>query len=264
MAKTKTSGGRSGKKSPATSESPALSGTPPLRYPLVDIWRGGAVMLMVIYHFCYDLVYFRLAEFKLLENPFWLGFRGTVVTLFLLIVGVSLHLATRQGIRWLPALKRLAWIGGGALLVTLASLYLFPQRYIFFGILHFIAVASLVGLFFVRYDWLNLFLGLILLMVGNGPQHPFFDQPALQWLGLMTHRPATEDYVPMLPWLGVVLCGIWLGKRLSSGRYLSAELPRRLPGARFAAWLGRHALAIYLLHQPLLFGLFYLVAWLIA
>jgi uncharacterized membrane protein len=224
---------------------------PPPRYPLLDSWRGGAVLLMVAYHFCYDLVFFRLAHFDLLGNPLWRGARGFIVGLFLLAVGVSLRLAARDGIRWPRFFRRLAWLIGCAGVVSLASLWLFPQRYIFFGILHFITVASLLGVFFIRWDRLNLALGIGLLIAGNTLAHPLFDQPALQWFGLVTRAPASEDYVPLLPWFGVVLCGLWLGRRLPTPAW--GDFSR----LRWLNWLGRHSLLVYMLHQPLLFALLY-------
>jgi uncharacterized membrane protein len=79
-----------------------------------------------------------------------------------------------------------------------------------------------------------------------------FNQKALQWFGLMTHKPPTEDYVPLLPWFGVVLLGMTLGKYLhnkgSIYRPIQSIWGRRLAG------MGRHSLLIYMLHQPILLG----------
>jgi uncharacterized membrane protein len=226
---------------------------PPPRYPLPDLARGVAVMLMIAYHFCYDLVFFQFAQFDLQGHPFWLSSRALIVTLFVFMVGVSLRLAARSGSQPSRFLRRLAWLLLCAGLVTLGSWWLFPDRYIFFGVLHFIAVASVLGLALLRLDdRLKLALGIALIAIGNTLQHDFFNQPAWQWLGLMTHKPATEDYVSLLPWLGVMLCGLWAGRR---GWEQVFKLPRWAVPMR---WLGRHSLAVYMLHQPLLMGIFYL------
>lgn len=234
------------------------------RYPIVDALRGSAIVLMLVYHFSYDLAYFGLASFDFSGTPFWLGFRALIVSLFLFTVGISLHLATATGLRPRPFLRRLALLLLAATGISLLSALMFPGRAIFFGILHFIAVASVLGLPFVHLDrlkpHLNLVLGLVLIALGLGVQHPLFDHPALQWIGLMTQKPATEDYVPLLPWFGVVLLGIWTGGRLfAANRTGSAPIwltwRANSPLGRTLTRGGRHSLAIYLLHQPLFMGL---------
>lgn len=230
---------------------------PSQRYPAVDVVRGTAIVLMFAYHFSYDLDYFGLARFSFETEPFWLWFRTLILFLFLGTVGVSLQLATARGIRPRPFLRRLGLLALAAAGISVVSHIMFPGRMIFFGILHFIALASVLGLLFRRFDHANLVLGLTLIVIGSTFAHPLFDTPALQWLGMMTHKPATEDYVPLLPWFGVVLIGMFLGKRLFAAPGAASIRAWRGQGsvARLLALGGRHSLAIYLLHQPLFMGL---------
>ena len=125
----------------------------------------------------------------------------------------------------------------------------------FFGILHFIALASVLGLLFKRrWLWFNLVCGIALLVIGIKLQHPIFNHNALQWLGLMTHKPPTEDYVPLLPWFGVVLLGMTLGKYLHLHNKGFIYKPiKSILGLQLAG-MGRHSLLIYMLHQPILLG----------
>jgi len=220
------------------------------RYPAIDSLRGTAVVLMIAYHFCFDLNQYQLIQQDFYQAPFWLGARAFIVTLFLLIAGISLSLAA-QNEGGQSRLKRLLKIAACAALVTLGSMLMFPQSYIFFGVLHFILVASLIGQLMLRYYWLNLVLGIVILVVGLYFTHPVFDQPWLQWVGLMTHKPITEDYVPLLPWLGVVLLGIFTGKNLLAR---PAWLKHNSPGQpmRGLAWMGKRSLLIYMIHQPIL------------
>jgi len=230
------------------------------RLPLVDLLRGLAVGLMVAYHFCYDLDYFGLADFDFYREPFWLYARGLIVGLFLLLVGVSLVLATAEEVRW-PAFGRsLGILMLCALLISGVSYIQFTQRWIFFGVLHFIAVASVLGLLFIRRYWFNLITGAGLLGLGLLYQHAAFDQPALQWLGLMTFKPATEDYVPLLPWFGVVLIGMFMGQSVPRHASLRGWLSRPVqhPLGRWLVVSGRHSLGVYLLHQPVLMGVLWL------
>jgi len=218
----------------------------------VDAWRGTACVLMIFYHFCYDLNYLQIVSFDFYHNPFWLGLRTLIVSLFLGIVGISLHLASVYGLRVQAFIKRLVILLGSAALVSAVSFLLFHERYIFFGILHFIAVASVLGLLFRRWLWFNLACGSGFLIIDMSVQHPFFNQSVLQWIGLMTYKPPTEDYVPLLPWFGVVLLGMSLGNYLHNQGYIYR--PLQSVWGRGLAGMGRHSLLIYLLHQPLLLG----------
>lgn len=231
------------------------------RYPAVDALRGLAILLMVAYHFSYDLDHFGLAQFDFSHQPFWLMSRNLIVSLFLLTVGISLTLATSNGFRPRPYFRRLGLLVLFAALVTLVSYWMFSSRYIFFGILHFIAVASVLGLLFLRFYWLNLLLGVLLLVLGFTYQHPFFNHPMLQWVGMMTYKPPTEDYVPLLPWFGLVLIGIFVGKYFFQRQHLPALSRWQTvhPFSRLLTFGGRHSLAIYMLHQPVLMGALWLV-----
>ncbi len=231
------------------------------RRQAVDVLRGIAIVLMLAYHFCFDLAYFGLLRVNLYRDPFWIASRSLIVTLFLLTVGVSLYLATCRGVRWRHFWRRVGIIALAAGVVSAGSYLVFPDSWIFFGVLHFIALASVLGLGFRRWYWANLVLGSGLVILGLSLAHPLFDQPALQWFGLMAHKPITEDYVPLLPWFGVVLLGLWLGRAV----YGRNDVPRwaqwdsRRSAVRALAFAGRHSLFIYLAHQPLLFGVLWLL-----
>jgi uncharacterized membrane protein len=238
-----------------------VSGLARQRYHGLDVLRGSAILLMIVFHFFFDLDYFGVVRIDFLNGPFWPQFRVLIVSLFLLIMGMSLHLASRNGLNKRSYYRRLGLLALYAALVTLGSWYLFPQTYIWFGILHFIAVASVVGLLFARFEWLNLVVGLIIVSIGSLYSHSIFDQPWLQWFGLMTYLPYTEDYVPFIPWFGVVLLGLFLGRQLFDGAETPTFFVNRPvhPAGRTLALAGRHSLHIYMLHQPVLLGLLWLV-----
>ena len=221
------------------------------RYPVLDAARGVAVGLMVGYHFCYDLVWFRLVYFDFQHHWFWLGARAFIVGAFVLISGISLVFATAQGVRRRAWARRWGILAACAAAVTIGSYFAFPQRFIFFGILHFLLAASLAGLACLRWDKLNALLGALCIGVGIGWQHPWFDHAALQWIGFTTAPPETEDYVPFLPWFGVMLWGLFVGRRAWFREWLASV--KNVPGA--LAWTGRHSLAVYMLHQPVLLGI---------
>ncbi len=93
---------------------------------------------------------------------------------------------------------------------------------------------------------------------GGSPVAALLNTRPLSWLGLNTLKPITEDFVPLLPWLGPMLFGLAAGGWLLRHRpaLLAAQAPAPL------AWLGRHSLSYYMLHQPLLIGLLTLLGWL--
>jgi uncharacterized membrane protein len=226
----------------------------PNRLICIDALRGFAIVLMVIYHFCFDLSYFGLASFDFYQDRFWLNFRTLILSLFLGLVGVSLVLASQPRLNIRRYLRRLGVLVASAALVSLATWWMFGERWVFFGVLHFIAVASLLGLPLVRAGWWNLIAGIGVILFATQYQSAWFDIPGRRWIGLMTHKPATEDYVPLLPWMGVVLLGIF------AGPYIMRWLQTHMHGIsdavplRWLACAGRHSLVIYLMHQPLLIG----------
>lgn len=232
------------------------------RYQRIDILRGIAIVLMVIYHFCYDLTYFKFLHLDFYHDPFWINFRILIVSLFVGLVGVSLVLATQNGINLRRYARRLGWLVLLSLAITVMSYFMFPGRMIVFGILHFIAFASVAGLLFVRLYVPSLILGIGIILLDLLYQHEFFDQYWIHWLGLTVHRPAAEDYVSVIPWFGVVLIGIFIGQTILRNESLQSLLSVHSdhPVMRGLAFAGRHSLLIYILHQPILFAILWPVA----
>ncbi len=232
----------------------------PRRHMSIDVARGCALAMMIAYHFTFDINLFARLGIDFNQDPLWLGFRAVIVSLFLLLVGVSQSLVQQQGFDRLRYLRRLVLLIVCAGLVTLGSRMMFPTTYIFFGILHLIALASILGLLTIRLGRLGLVAGIVMIIMGIFFSHAWFDQPALQWIGLMTHKPFAEDYVPLLPWFGVVLVGQFLGQllyRRPAGARIR-DWSSTAPPFRLLAFSGRHSLMIYMVHQPVLFGLLYL------
>jgi len=227
---------------------------PLTRIRAIDALRGAAICMMIVYHAAFDLNWFRMISADFNHDRFWLSFRDLIVSSFLLLVGVSLVLASRAGISPKRFWNRIALVGACAILVTVGSYVTFPKSFITFGILHCIVVSSILGWPLVRFPRAALMVGVVVIVAGVAIGVPLFDLPWLNWVGLMTHKPATEDYVPLLPWLGVVLVGISIGwwlleRRMHDLRQISRASPKWL------TWLGRHSLLVYMIHQPIMMGL---------
>lgn len=236
----------------------------PRRFEILDLARGIGVAAMVVYHFFVDLRTLGFARYDLSRDPFWGGwqaFRTGIVTVFLCVTGASLYLAYEHGIDWRKFLRRTGCLLGAAIIVTLATELAVPGRTPWMGMLQSIALMGILALPFRRLGAVNVPLGAAAILVGATVSLPYFNKVPLQAIGLMTYFPATEDYVPILPWFGVVLIGLFWGQVLSRTRAVPEEAGQRLPSParRFLSWAGRHSLMIYLLHQPLLFGTLFLI-----
>jgi uncharacterized membrane protein len=248
-----------GRPARAVAAGPAVATTPTrTRLTAIDALRGTAIVAMIAYHFCFDLTVFHLAGWDFYQDAFWLVARGSIVSSFLLLVGTSLVLAHRDGVPAARFWRRTALIAVAAIAVSAGSYLMFPRSFIYFGILHFIAVASVVARPLAASPALALALGIGAIAVGNLVALPFFDAPLASIVGLATRKPPTEDYVPLLPWLGVVFVGIATGHALARTGFRALAPLARAP--RWLAWLGRHSLAVYLVPQPILLGLLWLLA----
>ena len=238
--------------------SPATHAASPAARPIaarvggIDALRGFALCLMIVYHFAFDLRFYGVTASDFEHDPFWLGFRAVIVSLFMGLVGVSLVLADRAGASAAHFWRRVAVIAACALAVSAASWIAFPRSFIYFGILHCIAVASVLAWPLVRWPAISFVVGCAVIVAGLTLSHPAFDAPVLSAVGLVTHKPLTEDYVPLAPWAGVVFVGIALGQLLARRSFrIVAPLAAAPPLLR---WLGRHSLAVYMVHQPILLG----------
>lgn len=212
------------------------------------------MLWMAAFHFCFDLDYFRLIRQDFYSDPLWTVQRSCIVTLFLFCAGVGQSVALDQQQPWPRFWRRWAQVAGCAVLVTAGSYLMFPGSFISFGVLHGIALMLIVMRLSAgagRWLW---WLGLIALLLPHWLHSPLFDSRWLNWTGLVTHKPITEDYVPLLPWLGVAWWGLAAGQWLLAHRraWLGGGLP---PALRPLAVLGRWSLSFYMVHQPVLIGL---------
>ncbi len=210
------------------------------RYPALDMLRGFAVLLMIIFHFSFDLKVFGYASIDFQNDPFWWAFPRVIVFLFLFAMGQSLELVHQKSIDTKKVAKRFLKLAFFAALISIFTYAAFPDRWIYFGTLHCIAICTILALPFVKRPWIAFIVALVILV----PVIFGFRWP---WIR-MDH--ASMDYIPALPWLGVVL----LGQFSYHHKAHQLSIPN-FPGKRPLLHFGQHSLWIYLIHQPLLFGL---------
>ena len=230
------------------------------RWPRLDALRGAAIVWMALFHLAFDLNHFGwiTPRQNFYGDALWTLQRSAIVSLFLFCAGLSLAVALHHGQSGPRFWRRWAQIAACALLVSLGSALMFPGSWISFGVLHGIAVMLVLARLAAPLRGALWPLGALCVWLPTAVQHPFFDSRWTNWVGLVTHKPVTEDFVPVLPWLGVLLFG------LAAGQWLLRTRPGWLSGDLAApagplALLGRWSLSFYMLHQPLLIGL--LLAW---
>jgi uncharacterized membrane protein len=235
---------------------------PAQRFDSIDTLRGVAIVWMTVFHFCFDLNHAGWIRQDFYGDAFWTTQRAIIVSLFLFCAGLGQAAAVDQGQDWRRFWKRWAQVAACALLVTAGSMWMFPKSYIYFGVLHGIALMLVVVRLTAGWGrWLWLAGAAVILLKPLAVQAHALWFPALDflnskpwnWLGLVSRKPVTEDYVPLVPWLGVMWWGV------ASGQWLLHEkralLARCVPMAAPLSWLGRWSLTWYMLHQPVLIGL---------
>lgn len=235
-----------------------------MRIELLDLARGIALIAMTIFHFAFDLELLGIQEPGFITQPHWKYFARAIATSFLFLTGVSLYLAHRDGIRWRGWKIRMAKIVAAAIIITIATYFATPDQYIFFGILHAIAFASLAGLLFLRVPWqviIPIAVGVFALRYYGRTE--LLNAPYWYWTGLSASNPNSSDYVPVFPWFSAPLLGIAFAKLIENMNWLDVlAKPRLEQGAsRLLKILGRNSLVYYLLHQPIMIGLLLGVLW---
>ena len=237
----------------------------PGRYWEIDFLRGSAVVMMVAFHFVFDLNFLGIYEIQVYSG--WLEwFAYSIGTIFLLLVGVSLTISYRRAkqkldarsLRW-KYVKRGLWIFSLGLVVTVVTMVYPGRGYVLFGVLHCIGLSIIAAYVLLPYRWSNLVLGILIVIMGTVVAQFTYPFPWLAWLGFAPVGFYSIDYFPILPWFGVVLIGVFVGNTVYRNlakvrRNSDRERVRRLEPMLF---LGRHSLIIYLLHQPVLFAILY-------
>jgi uncharacterized membrane protein len=240
------------------------------RLTVLDALRGFAMVWMTLYHLCFDLNHFGWIHQDFYNNPVWTWQRSAIVSLFLFCVGWS---QAATSVRWGGfAWRRWLQIAVCAALVSASSYVMYPQSFIYFGVLHAVCVMLLLlwGLCCVLAR-VDLMFGLkwqsrVLTVIGVVCMVLFAYPPVIAnetpWniLGLISQKPITEDYVPLLPWFALVCWGYAFGL-WQQGRPKNKGLNFTLNPliCNSLATLGQYSLPYYMLHQPVLIGLLYLL-----
>lgn len=225
---------------------------------MVDALRGIALVAMIVFHASWNLDVFGFAQLGVMSTPGWIWFARIIAGSFLFLTGLSLMLAEFASQDAKPRLFRIAKIASAAILVSVATYIVFPDSFVYFGILHHIALASLLAWPLLRFNAAAIAVIAIAIVLTNSLfEFQFADTRWLAWIGVSQEVPATNDYVPLLPWFSLVFLGVIAGKQVIKRNDVKRILASRPSWSKPLIWMGRHSLLIYLLHQPILFGIAY-------
>ncbi len=244
------------------------------RIYLMDELRGFAVFCMVFYHGFYTLAYLYNLKAGMVLLNFFMPAEPYYAGLFMLISGISSDLSHSN-------LKRGIKLLGIALAITLVTYFVVPQDIIVFGILHFLSVCMILyGLLKpisdrFRFSWAAIAACTVLYLctmgisrgyLGFSPQlgvqlpSSLYQTNWLAPLGIYNSVFRSSDYFALFPWIFVFAAGTFLGKLAALGRFPAFTYQSRVP---FFSWLGRNALILYIVHQPVIYGVCYAVALII-
>lgn len=232
------------------------SALPKERWIFLDLLRGIAILFMIPFHLIFDLNYFFGIESFSYTSGVWYCIGKLSALLFIGSSGMTSVIISEQSNDFgsKKDLKRAIIVGGWALVITIVTTFLLPKTPISFGILHFLAISMLLAPLLVRLSWKIAFgIGVCSILLGFFIKTLIIGTNVLAPIGLTNGHFLSLDYYPLFPWIGVTLLGISFGTLIlqSSFRNLLLLLPA-FPGQTSLAWIGRHSLAIYLIHQPVL------------
>ncbi|HIP19492.1 MAG TPA: DUF1624 domain-containing protein [Sulfurimonas sp.] len=231
-----------------------------MRLQGLDTLRGVAIILMVIFHFCFDLKNFGYVDFDLKHGDFWKYFRYFIVSMFVFLAGISAQLAHARAINTKKLLKRVLLLSGASLIVSIGSYTQFPSSWIYFGILHFFLFVSVAGLPFLRFPKISLFFGIFIILGYN------MSWISMHWLYSFVQKALslpvayTQDLVSLVPWFGVYLLGLAAGYYKIQELCLNRDIfnKKHIVNSSLSS-VGKHSFIIYLVHQIVLFAMFYTI-----
>lgn len=233
-----------------------------MRYAEIDICRGIAVLMMIIFHFLFDFSFFSLYPVNV-STGFWRYFGYATAISFVLLAGISVTLKASKYKSDLVCIIALIKRGVSLLLIgmliSLGTWIYLGEGFILFGILHLIGISIILSPLILKIQkirFLNWILGVGIIAVS--PVITSISGPIwLVWLGVHPDTFFSVDYTPLFPWFGIFIIGIAVGEYL----YPQGKRAFHIQEGKISGWsllirVGQHSLILYLIHQPVLIGLF--------
>ena len=231
----------------------------PERILWIDVIRGVSILAMITFHFAFDLMYFGFAKSDLIYQPDWRLFERMIAFSFLFIAGLSLFITHGSLINWNSFIKRYGVTAICAVLISTVTYVLFNGDMIRFGILHAISVSGLISLLLLKLNSFFLaLLAVIIFLINLLIPQPVEGDYFWQWLIYTNETPHSLDYRPIIPWITPFIFGMASYQLFKKWGLLETSNTIIYRELSILSWLGRNSLIIYLIHQPILFGGFFL------
>ena len=219
---------------------PIKSTSKKMRYNSLDFLRGLAVILMIFFHFFYDLDIFGYVDIDFSKDLFWYWLPRLIVFLFMLSMGMSLTLAHKRTLSPKPYTIRLLKVGICAIGISVTTFLMFKNHWVYFGTLHCIFFSTLIITPFIKKPHFSLLMFYFFMMLEVlNIKIPFYE---------MDH--AAMDYIPIWPWVGHSFLGVFF---VHYGIH-EVSIPTN-SFTKLIFFLGKKALPIYLIHQPIMYGI---------
>lgn len=245
---------------------------PGKRVGLIDEIRGLSILLMVIYHLFFDLVYLYGVNIPAFNSPLLAFLQPFFAGVFIFISGVACRYSRNN-------LKRGAVCFALGLGLTAVTWLFVREAVILFGILHFLGISMMLYALMHRVlDRIKPWLGAAVMAVLFAVTY-LVPKGALGIPPLCVYLPAglyktsflfplglpgigffSADYFPLVPWLFLFFAGAYIGVYFRENRMPAWCYKTHI---RPLAFVGRHTLIVYLLHQPVVYGVLYVVFLLI-
>jgi uncharacterized membrane protein len=231
------------------------------RLPALDMARGIAVLAMIAFHATWNFSHFGFIDPAAMQHPAALWSARLIASSFLFLSGFALALRHWPEADWGAFARRSAIVAAAAAAVSAVSFFSTPDAPIYFGILHCIAAAGVLAMLVLPLPiWALGLLGAVIIAMPLLEVRTDAVPAVLLFAGFNRSVPAMSDFVPLMPFAGVLLLGAAAGRL----RGIRSSLPPAGSAARGGfgplVLIGRWSLVIYLLHQPVLFGLTALAA----
>lgn len=247
------------------------------RYRILDEIRGVTICSMILYHTVWDLVYIFERNWSWFYSDLAYLWQQSICWCFIFLSGFCFSLGKKK-------IKRGLFILAAGILVTIVTCLITPSQRIFFGVLTLLG-ASMVIMFFGEKIWnmipennvfrkipsiaamaVSFFLFLLTKGINNGylgigdlylwelPKELYQQGDLMTFIGFTREDFYSADYFSLMPWFFLFMTGYFLFHAVKEKGWLSklSELPSV---GHFWGFCGRTSLWIYLIHQPIIYGI---------
>jgi len=222
------------------------------RYGEIDVLRAAAIVLMVVFHLVYDLREFAGVNIDY-QAPLWFAIGKASALLFIFVSGLS------SGFSRSPVRRGLKVLFFGMIITVVTYLFM-KEEFIRFGILHFLGVTMIISPFLLKLSSRTLWgLSACSALLGFWFADQVIGTSLFLPVGLMYDGFSSLDYYPLFPYLAVTLLGI-LAYRYFYAHRVKPSLVSFQLNSKLTKWLSRNSLGIYLIHQPIILFILFIVA----